>query len=342
MINNIAYYKIIRMCEIMFSKTRIFILLLSCIGTISTQNISSRNLDIGTDDKLIKLTESFVLEHQIDPESYILGPGDKIGLNIISSVNLTYIITITPMGHLWIPDIGTVHVAGLSIPNAEENVKKYVQEYKYNTAQVKVVLMNVRRYKVQVIGAVNNPGFVSITSVDRLTNVIHKSGDLHKYAEEETIKVLSGNGNEYQYSLKAFENNGDLKNNPIIQEGDIIHISYMDKYVELIKKTITHKKNPVLVTGFVINPRGHKYIPGYSIMDYVALSGGSADMGSIKNISIIRDGETIDAGVNQIILPGDQIHIPANMKYRFLGNISILQTTTAIMSLYLAFVAATN
>ena len=187
----IAYYKIIRMCEIMFSKTRIFILLLSCIGTISAQNISSRDLDLDTDDKLIKLTESFVLEHQIDPESYILGPGDKIGLNIISSVNLTYIITITPMGYLWIPDIGTVHVAGLSIPNAEENVKKYVQEYKYNTAQVKVVLMNVRRYKVQVIGAVNNPGFVSITSVDRLTNVIHKSGDLHKYSEEETIKVLS-------------------------------------------------------------------------------------------------------------------------------------------------------
>ena len=91
-----------------------------------------------------------------------------------------------------------------------------------------------------------------------------------------------------------------------------------------------------------MNPGGHKYIPGYSIKDYIALSGGSADMGSLRNISIIRDGENIDARVNQLIFPGDQIHIPANMKYRFLGNISILQTTTAIMSLYLAFVAATN
>ena len=142
--------------------------------------------------------------------------------------------------------------------------------------------------------------------------------------------------------MKTFEINGDLNNNPIINEGDIIHVPYMDKYVELIEKTLTHKKNPVLVTGFVMNPSGHKYIPGYSIKDYVALSGGAADMGSIKNISIIRSGEIIDTGVNQVILPGDQIHIPANIKYRFLGNISILQTTTAIMSLYLAFVAATN
>jgi len=270
-----------------------------------------------------------------------LGPGDKLGLNIISSVNLTYIITVTPTGHLWIPDIGTVHVAGFSIPDAEEYVRKYVQEFKYNTAQVNVVLMNVRRFKVQVIGAVNNPGFVSITSVDRLTDVIHKSGGLHKYSEEE-VKILNKNGNEFQSSLKKFEFNGDLNNNPIIKEGDIIHVPYMDKYVELIEKTLTHKKNPVLVTGFVMNPSGHKYIPGYSIKDYVALSGGAADMGSIRNISIIRSGEIIDTGVNQVILPGDQIHIPANMKYRFLGNISILQTTTAIMSLYLAFVAATN
>jgi protein involved in polysaccharide export with SLBB domain len=288
------------------------------------------------------LIESFVLEHEIDPESYILGPGDKLGLNIISSVNLTYIITITPTGHLWIPDIGTVHVSGFSIPIAEAVVKEYVQNYKYNSAQVKVVLMNLRRFKVQVIGAINNPGFVSITSADRLTAVIHKSGGLHKYAEEETVKIVSHNGNEYQYSLKTFEINGDLNNNPIIQEGDIIHVPYMDKYVALIGKTLTHKKNPVLVTGFVMNPGVQKYIPGYTIKDYVALSGGGADMGSIKNISIIRDGEIINPGVNQVILPGDQIHLPANMKYRFLGNISILQTTTAIMSLYLAFVAATN
>ena len=52
--------------------------------------------------------------------------------------------------------------------------------------------------------------------------------------------------------------------------------------------------------------------------------------------------EIIDTDANHVILPGDQVNVPANTKYRFLGNISILQTTTAIMSLYLAFVAATN
>ena len=55
-----------------------------------------------------------------------------------------------------------------------------------------------------------------------------------------------------------------------------------------------------------------------------------------------RTGICRRSGQRKVCRPGDQIHVPANMKYRFLGNISILQTTTAIMSLYLAFVAATN
>ena len=337
----IKYFKIIKIYEMLIYKAKILVLLLFSLDIIGAQNISSRDLDLNTDDKLIKLTESFVLEHQIDPESYILGPGDKIGLSIISSVNLTYIITITPTGHLWISDIGTVHVAGLCIPDAEAIVNKYVQKYKYNSAQVKLVLMNVRKYKIQVIGAVNNPGFVSITSVDRLTNVIQQAGGLHKYAEEDNIKVLSNNGNEEQYSLKTFEIGGDLNNNPIIKEGDVIKIQYIDKYINLINEVLTHKKIPVLVTGFVMNPGSHKYIAGYSIMDYVALAGGASDMGSLKKVTVIRDGKVIEINDNKVI-PGDQIHIPANLQYRFLGNISILQTTTAIMSLYLAFIAATN
>ena len=64
-------------------------------------------------------------------------------------------------------------------------------------------------------------------------------------------------------------------------------------------------------------------------------------MGSMKNVCIIRDDIEINIENNNVI-PGDQIHVPANMKYKFLGNISILQTTTAIMSLYLTFVAATR
>ena len=44
----------------------------------------------------------------------------------------------------------------------------------------------------------------------------------------------------------------------------------------------------------------------------------------------------------KIIEPGDQIDIPANFKYRTLGNMSLLQTLTAMMTLFLTYQAAIN
>ena len=49
--------------------------------------------------------------------------------------------------------------------------------------------------------------------------------------------------------------------------------------------------------------------------------------------------ELISSDVMNILEPGDQIDIPANMKYRLLGNMSMLQTLTAMMTLYLTFLA---
>ena len=93
------------------------------------------------------------------------------------------------------------------------------------------------------------------------------------------------------------------------------------------------------MTGFVLRPSGHKFITGYKVSDYIAMSGGVTDSGNLKKLSIYRNGELISSDVMKILYPGDQIDIPANMKYRMLGNMSMLQTVTAMMTLYLTFLA---
>ena len=74
-----------------------------------------QNIGLENQDKLIRLPEAFIIETQIDPETYILGPGDKIGVSIITSSNMVYILTITPTGELWIPDIGPIYISGKNL-----------------------------------------------------------------------------------------------------------------------------------------------------------------------------------------------------------------------------------
>ena len=301
-----------------------------------------QNIGLNNQDKLVRLPEAFIIETQIDPETYILGPGDKIGLSIITSSNMAYILTITPSGKLWIPDIGPIHISGNNIPDSEIKVAKYIHENRFKTADISLVLLNIRQFKIQVIGAVNTPGFINVSSIERLTDAIRKLGGLHKLADEDNISIQRVNSGEFNCSLKSFQLNGDLVNNPILKEGDVIRVLYNTEYRKELKASITHKQSLVFVTGFVLRPSGHKFLPGYSVNDYIAMSGGTTDFGSLKNLSINRNGELLSMDTMNYLEPGDQINIPANMKYRMLGNMSLLQTLTAMMTLYLTYQAAIN
>ena len=301
-----------------------------------------QNIGLDHQDKLIRLPEAFIIETQIDPETYILGPGDKIGVSIITSSNMAYILTITPTGELWIPDIGPIHISGNNTPDAEIKVAKYIHENRYKSADISLVLLNIRQFKIQVIGAVNSPGFINVSSIERLTDAIRKLGGLHKYADEENISIIRKNRVKLICSLKTFQITGNLKDNPIIKEGDVINVPYNLEFSDAIEASITHKQSLVFVTGFVLRPSGHKFIPGYSINEYIAMSGGVTDFGSLKNLSINRNGELLSMETITYLEPGDQINIPANMQYRLLGNMSVLQTITAMMTLYLTYQAAVN
>ena len=305
------------------------------------QNINNRSLDINDSDKLMRLSESFIIESDIDPVTYNLGPADKIGLSIMSTSHSTYVLTVTPTGQLWIPEIGVVEVSGLTIPDAEIKVQAFIQNEKFKSAKISLVLLNIRKFKVQITGAVISPGFINVSAVDRLTDIIHRAGGLHKLAGEENVVIIRKKS-IIDCSLKSYQFNGDLDNNPVLKEGDVVNIPFLDSYSNEVEKSTSHKKSLVLVTGFAIRPGGHQFIPGYTLMDYIALSGGITDQGNGKNVVVYRNGQKIYIELNQYVQPGDQIEIPANMKFRYLGNISILQTLTAVMSLYLTFVAATN
>jgi polysaccharide export outer membrane protein len=194
---------------------------------------------------------------------------------------------------------------------------------------------------MQITGAVISPGFINVSAVDRLTDIIHRAGGLHKLANEENVVIIRQNF-VFDCSLKSYQFNGDVDNNPVLKEGDVVNVPFLDSYSNEIERLTSHKKSLVLVTGFVTRPGGHQFIPGYTLMDYISLSGGIADQGDRKNVIVYRNGQKISLELNQYMHPGDQIEIPANMKFRYLGNISILRTLTAVMSLYLTFVAATN
>jgi len=268
-----------------------------------------------------------------------LGPGDALAVNIISADSYIHNLIITPTGDLVIPGVGIINVGKMTIEAAELKVKNYIQDNIYSSSEIYLSLVNIRQYKVKVQGAVNDPGYVKITSNQRLYDVIVKAGGFHRDADESNIKIIQPNGSHSTYSLKFYNYKNDDINNPLIDFENVVWVPFESISNETINQIITAKQNPVNVTGYAHKTGEYPYYLGFTVIDYINMAGGVLDKGSLNRIALYRKGQSIKPELADYVLPGDQLYVPANFRYRVFGESSIIRTTTAVLSLYLTFLA---
>ncbi len=190
--------------------------------------LKNNNINIDEEDaiKVYDNSKKYILDTELSADDYVIGPGDKLGLNIVSNKNINFNITVTPTGDLLVPGVGVIYVGGLTVDFAEIKVKDYIQNNYYPSSQVSLVLQNLREFRVKILGAVNLPGYAVITSVHRLHDVIEIAGGFHRDADEANILISRLGEKEISCSLQYFYHKQENSQNPIIQLGDIITIPY--------------------------------------------------------------------------------------------------------------------
>jgi protein involved in polysaccharide export with SLBB domain len=138
---------------------------------------------------------------------------------------VSLLLTITPTGEILIPVVGVIFVDKLSLNVAIKKIKKMCLE-KYNNAKINISLINLRRFKIQISGAVSFPGFVNIDPVSRLGDIINVVGGFHQLAKEYDIEIQSSSGEKRYVNYTNFVINGDLDENPQFIEGDKIYVPF--------------------------------------------------------------------------------------------------------------------
>ena len=278
------------------------------------------------------------LESAIKPEEYFLGPGDR--LRILWSVeNIDNFVTIGPTGNLIVPEIGPINVLGKTLADIDREINEEIKQV-YKSARVSIDLIRFRQFKVLVYGAVNRPKYVKMAPVSRFNEAINEAGGLQKYADPDRAVLIRRNKSTNIF-IKEFLLFGDVKNNPFLTDGDKIFVPFKNINPEDQKKYMEYDNaNKILVTGFVNKPAAHYFRPGFSAKDYIALSGGSLDVGSSKRVRILKkDGRIIKRGYDKIIEPGDIVDIPETFGSIIFGNTGFVQALTSIATLMLAYQA---
>ncbi|WP_210517369.1 polysaccharide biosynthesis/export family protein [Hymenobacter terricola] len=125
-------------------------------------------------------------------------------------------------GNLNVPKVGSYHVEGLTVPEAEELLEKVLGKW-IVSPQLTLKVLNM---ETTVLGEVGIPGKQRLEKErNTLVEVLGKAGDFGVYADKRHVKVLRQNAAGTQATeidltqLSSFE-----RNNLVIVPGDVVYV----------------------------------------------------------------------------------------------------------------------
>ena len=146
-------------------------------------------------------------------------PGDRL---VATTPSLQYYV-VDEAGDIDFPVLGKLHVAGLKRTEVQDLIKKQLESQVLNP----IVLVNMLNAKVSVMGEVNQPGAVGMTS-GRLTilEALAAAGDLTPYGRRDNVLVTREKDGKLEIARLNLRS-ADLYTSPyyFLQQNDVVYVS---------------------------------------------------------------------------------------------------------------------
>ncbi|MFQ5868641.1 MAG: SLBB domain-containing protein [Candidatus Zixiibacteriota bacterium] len=289
--------------EIIFSFLWLFLL--------AATGFAQESLEAGFKARFLPPAVDFgqALESSIEPETYILGPGDMLQVDLWGEMPTSFQTIVTPEGTLLLPTVGKIEVGGLTLSKVKEVVKEQVLK-RYRNVEITTTLVQLRNMRIPVTGAVRNPGMFTASSADRVSQVIAKAGGFIEKSEtsriqasERRVKVLHWDGSVDYADIQRYKVTGDLTCNPVVRDGDVIYVPVREDNINLCG-----------IFGAVRAPGYFEYVPGDKLTDLIALAHGLTVNVDSLQAEIVRFGPdqvltfTVPVDLSLVFSPGSRIH----------------------------------
>jgi len=228
------------------------------------------------DEPVVRLRDGAVqtpvnLEGPID-SNYIVGPGDFFEIIL---PNQQEGLQVSPEGTVAIQGHGLVEINGLPLHEAKRKILEKLKN-RYDHRFIGVHLVQLRRFIVNVQGAVWNPGQVTISGQTRVKGAIYAAGNFRPWANKDSV---------YIYRM------GDTiatTENMLLKAGDIVIVPGKDWHQTI---EITNSGKALTIP----------YVPGRTLKEYVKEAGINIENGSNEiSVKYPLDGYMRWININQM------------------------------------------
>lgn len=227
-----------------------------------------------------------VMDTPVGPD-YVLGPDDSLALHIWnvpdSTFNRSYIAPIERDGTIFIPQVGSIPVAGTSFSQATRLIHARLSGL-LKRFEMHLSMARLRTIKVYVVGEVVRPSAYEVSSLATASHALYAACGPSKSGSLRRIQVVRDGKTVSELDFYRFFMQGDRTQDVRLQSGDTILVPPV---------------GPVAaIGGPVKRPAIYELRDRATLADLIELGGGLTPTADRKRCQIFR----VEAGQQRVIL----------------------------------------
>lgn len=266
-------------------------------------------LPSGEDVERLRISQ----DRQIDPDTYIVGPGDVLQLYIWGEFDQAYQLQVAPEGDVVIPTVEAFQVSDHTLTEVKRLILD-AAEVKYPGVDITVSLVSMRFFTVYVTGAVLREGSFVVQPTTRVSDLIERAGGYldelrgatieeevggktvrrvrqfqNRPASRRSIQLIHRDGSTENVDLDMFLATGYIDFNPYVRMGDVVHISF--------------REDEFYIYGATNKEGKQEFRQGDTVDDLVTLANGLRSDAPLEKVEVWRFREHTEE--TEIIILGD-------------------------------------
>ena len=208
--------------------------------------------------------------------NYVIGPEDELRVRIWGQINYSGNLRVDRSGDIYLPQAGTVHVAGLEFSVLDQHLRAAVGK-NYRNFDLSVDIGRIRSMQVYVTGQARRPGVYTVSSLSSLVDALFASGGPSPQGSLRHILLKRDGKTISDFDLYALLIRGDKSSDVQLLPEDVLYIPAAGAQVA--------------ITGSIRSPGIYEMRDGETIGDLLEAAGKTTAMASSARISLDRVGQ---------------------------------------------------
>lgn len=235
---------------------------------------TGQRLNIYGADLFRRIPNAFTPSNLVPADSnYVIGADDELRVRIWGAINYSGNLRVDRSGNIYLPQIGSVHVAGLKFSELDHHLRQATGRV-YRNFDLSADLGRIRSMQIYVTGQARKPGMYTVSSLSSLVDALFASGGPAPEGSLRHILLKREGKTVVDFDLYAFLLHGDKSNDMRLLPEDVLYIAPAGPQVAIY--------------GSIRKPAIYEMREGETVGDLIDAAGKTSAMSATSKVSLDR------------------------------------------------------